>query len=551
MSSRAVPSQARVECEVPGKQAYMLWKTRFEIDEHYVPVKAVGKGASGVVISAKDTRTGEKVAIKKLGNAFEHTANCRQTLREMKLLRHLQHDNIVGLKDVMRPASQADFKDMYLVHDLMDTDLHQIIRTSQPLTDEHFQYFIYQVLRGLKFIHTAGVLHRDLKPSNLLLNASCDLKIADFGLARHSSGNQNFMTEYVVTRWYRAPELLLANETYSGAIDIWSVGCILAEVLQRTPLFPGADYLDQLKRIIKVLGSPSDAELTFIQHPRARSYLNQLPASNRVDFQTLYPSASPLAIDLLDQMLQFDPRRRISVEAALAHPYLAALHDQHAEPVCSEPFSMGCDETVLKAAELKEEVWKEVLIYHPDPPAEDYEDQPDPAGYQTLDATNPFNDSAYLLDGHLSAATHRHADGLPTNRTHHPHANTASHPRDEQQPLGPGFDSSAGSPTQGLTESPNGVPPERRNSPIKVEGKGLSAHHPSSGQYHRDSHTSPRSAGVQHGNENGAPLEREALMGGAVGRKPPRSAASRMLSGLGYGSSRSKEVSRRQATTAR
>ena len=145
MSSKAVPSQARVDCEVPGKQAYMLWKTRFEIDEHYVPVKAVGKGASGVVISAKDTRTGEKVAIKKLGNAFEHTANCRQTLREMKLLRHLQHDNIVGLKDVMRPASKENFKDMYLVHDLMDTDLHQIIRTSQPLTDEHFQYFIYQV----------------------------------------------------------------------------------------------------------------------------------------------------------------------------------------------------------------------------------------------------------------------------------------------------------------------------------------------------------------------------------------------------------------------
>ena len=128
--------------------------------------------------------TGEKVAIKKIANAFENLTDARRTLREIKLLRHLRHENVIAVRDILRPPSRERFSDVYLVYELMDTDLHQIIRSSQPLTNEHFQYFIYQVLRGLKFVHSANVLHRDLKPSNLLLNASCDLKICDFGLAR-------------------------------------------------------------------------------------------------------------------------------------------------------------------------------------------------------------------------------------------------------------------------------------------------------------------------------------------------------------------------------
>jgi serine/threonine protein kinase len=137
-----------------------------------------------VVCSASDAVSGERVAIKKIGNAFENATDARRTLREIQLLRHLRHDNVVALHDVLRPPSLAEFNDVYLVYELMDTDLHQIIRSPQPLTDEHCQYFVYQVLRGLKYIHSANVLHRDLKPSNLLLNANCDLKICDFGLAR-------------------------------------------------------------------------------------------------------------------------------------------------------------------------------------------------------------------------------------------------------------------------------------------------------------------------------------------------------------------------------
>ena len=172
---------------------------------------------------------------------------------------------IIAIKDIMVPPNVASFNDVYIVYELMDTDLHQIIRSSRPLSDDHIQYFVYQLLRGLKYIHSANVLHRDLKPSNLLLNANCDLKICDFGLARTGGGERGEYTEYVVTRWYRAPELLLTCSEYTAAIDVWSVGCILAELLGRKPLFPGKDYVNQLHLITKLLGTPSeeDLEVTF------------------------------------------------------------------------------------------------------------------------------------------------------------------------------------------------------------------------------------------------------------------------------------------------
>ena len=152
----------------------------------YEPIKAIGKGAYGVVCSALDKATNKKVAIKKITGAFENETDSRRTLREIKLLKHLQHENVIALVDVLLPPSLAEFNDVYLVYELMDTDLQQIIRSPQLLSDDHCQYFIYQLLRGTKYIHSANVLHRDLKPQNLLLNASCDLKICDFGLARTS-----------------------------------------------------------------------------------------------------------------------------------------------------------------------------------------------------------------------------------------------------------------------------------------------------------------------------------------------------------------------------
>eukprot|EP01018_Ginkgo_biloba_P005411 Gb_05700 [translate_table: standard] len=349
-----------------GKHYYSMWRSTFEIDNKYVPIKPIGKGAYGIVCSAKDTEINEKVAIKKITNAFENQTDARRTLREIKLLRQLKHDNIIAMKDIMTPVGQSSFNDVYLVYDLMDTDLHQIIRSSQALTDDHCQYFIYQLLRGLKYLHSANVLHRDLKPSNLLLNANCDLKICDFGLARTNCEKGQFMTEYVVTRWYRAPELLLSCEEYNASIDLWSVGCIFAELLGRKPIFPGKDYINQLKLIINVLGSPEEDDLDFIQSHKARSYIKSLPVTPHASLQRLYPRASPAAINLLDRMLVFDPRKRITVTEALEHPYLSMLHDPNLEPCAISPFDLDMDDEELKEEELREMVWQEMLYYHPE-----------------------------------------------------------------------------------------------------------------------------------------------------------------------------------------
>ena len=168
---------------------------------------------------------------------------CLRTLREMKLLRYFNHENIISILDIQKPRNFESFFEVYLIQELMETDMHRVIRT-QELSDDHCQYFIYQTLRALKAMHSANVLHRDLKPSNLLLNANCDLKVCDFGLARSAAStedNQGFMTEYVATRWYRAPEIMLTFKEYTKAIDVWSVGCILAEMLSGKPLFPGKD----------------------------------------------------------------------------------------------------------------------------------------------------------------------------------------------------------------------------------------------------------------------------------------------------------------------
>lgn len=368
MSSSSIP--VRMPCSVPGKACYVVWKNQFLIDDRYQPIRALGRGAYGMVMSARDAVTGDKVAIKKINAVFENPIVAWRTLREVKLLRHLQHDNVIGLRDIMRPADCeiADFGDIYLVYELMDTDLHQIIRSAQPLSDQHLQYFIYQVLRGLKYVHTANVLHRDLKPANLLLTASCELKICDFGLARTSS-ERNVMTEYVVTRWYRAPELLLSCDHYSAAIDVWSVGCILAELLRRKPLFPGKNYLDQLNLIVSTLGKPSDEELGFVTQDNARAYISKMPATERHDFARSFPHASPACIDLLNRMLQFDPRRRITVEQALQHPYLAEMHDEACEASAPAAFEFDLESEKLAQAAETAAATSAAAVAHGDPTA--------------------------------------------------------------------------------------------------------------------------------------------------------------------------------------
>ena len=238
--------------------SFKAGKETFTVDTRYSMIRTIGSGAYGTVVSASDSKKDRKVAIKMIPRAFNDEIDAKRILREIKLMKHFQHENIVGILDMMPPQVNfvEDFNDVYIVGELMETDLHRIIYSKQPLSIDHVQYFVYQILRGMKYVHSANVIHRDLKPSNLLVNANCDLKICDFGLARgiydeHDQGRDQSvtLTEYVVTRWYRAPEIMLACHEYSKPVDVWSIGCIFAELILRKPYFPGNDYIDQVRTV--------------------------------------------------------------------------------------------------------------------------------------------------------------------------------------------------------------------------------------------------------------------------------------------------------------
>jgi len=319
----------------PKYKTYILSDAVFEVECRYDIKEIVGHGAYGVVCSARDLKTGALVAAKKIENIFEHRSLAKRTLRELKLLRFFKHENIMNLERVMRPRSR-NFNNVYLVSELLETDLACVIRSPQELTDEHCQFFIYQVLRGLKFIHSANVIHRDLKPRNLLVNSNCDLKICDFGLARvddPKNADRCHMSDYVATRWYRAPEVILSRERYTKAVDMWSVGCILAELMGRKPLFPGRDSFHQITLIVSILGTPNPSSYSK-KKSRERDFVANLPRKPKIPFTQLFPNANPLACDLLERMLAFEPENRIKVEEALRHPYLEELHCEDDEPIC-------------------------------------------------------------------------------------------------------------------------------------------------------------------------------------------------------------------------
>lgn len=340
----------------------------FNLGPRYSQLKYINEGAYGIVVQALDNVTGNKVAIKKI-SPFEHSTYCQRTLREIRILTRFNHENIIDIRDILCAPHIDQMRDVYIVQCLMETDLHALLR-QQEIGNDHICYFLYQILRGLKYIHSANVLHRDLKPSNLLLNATCDLKICDFGLARVAGPNHDYtiepLTEYVATRWYRAPEIMLDSRRYTKSIDIWSAGCILAEMISRRPIFPGRDYLDQVKQIVNVLGFPSQDDLNSIGNERAREFINSLPDRRpRVSWSEKYPNGDRLALDLLDRMLTFNPDRRITVEEALQHQYLVNYYEPDDEPVMTEPFEadMEVDDPGIPRDRLRALVFNEIMEF--------------------------------------------------------------------------------------------------------------------------------------------------------------------------------------------
>ncbi|XP_073738915.1 mitogen-activated protein kinase 12 isoform X2 [Callorhinus ursinus] len=348
-------------------------KTAWEVRAVYQDLQPVGSGAYGAVCSAVDSRTGAKVAIKKLYRPFQSELFAKRAYRELRLLKHMRHENVIGLLDVFTPDETLDdFTDLpprtqggdtagwswrcergtacYLVMPFMGTDLGKLMK-HEKLSEDRIQFLVYQMLKGLK----------DLKPGNLAVNEDCELKILDFGLARQADSK---MTGYVVTRWYRAPEVILNWMHYTQTVDIWSAGCIMAEMITGKTLFKGSDHLDQLKEIMKVTGTPPAEFVQRLQSADAKNYMKGLPELEKKDFASILTNASPLAVNLLEKMLVLDAERRVTAAEALTHPYFESLQDTEDEPK-AQKYDESFDDMDRTLDEWKRVTYKEVLSFKP------------------------------------------------------------------------------------------------------------------------------------------------------------------------------------------
>lgn len=288
--------------------------------EKYQKLEKIGEGTYGVVYKAKDRKTGELLALKKIRLEAEDEGIPSTAIREISLLKQLQHPNIVRLYDVVHTE-----KKLTLVFEFLDQDLKKYLDAcgDQGLEPYTIKSFLYQLLLGVSYCHQHRVLHRDLKPQNLLINMEGELKLADFGLARAFGIPVRSYTHEVVTLWYRAPDVLMGSRKYSTPVDIWSVGCIFAEMVTGRPLFPGASEQDQLIRIFKILGTPNKQSWAgMVELPE---YKESYPSYPPQDLRNVVPRLDSLGLELLSSMLQYDPGRRISAEDAMNHPYFADL----------------------------------------------------------------------------------------------------------------------------------------------------------------------------------------------------------------------------------
>ncbi|CAF0817619.1 unnamed protein product [Adineta steineri] len=363
----------------------------YDLVGRYSMPKTIGSGAFGHVISAWDNLLQRKVAIKKIRlppiNTEEAMLFYSRSLREICILPPLKHDNIVQVLDCYTSAICAEqMSEVYLVTNLMRLDLHQLIKTNKQrppdmriITASHITHFLYQILRALKFIHSAKVMHRDLKPSNIFIDLDGHLRIGDFGLARVPEENgETPMTSYVCTRWYRAPELMLLNGTYTASMDMWSVGCILAELIYGQPLYPGRHHMDQLRLILEhrcgSIGFP------YHQHKIAyptiteksvnllRRSLSKCPREypsifTQMDPSIFVPGVDKHAFDLLEQLLRMNPSERITADDSLH----SCLFDNYRKEASGEPSSeeaFQLDLSPYNLQEIRSMLFQKVRLIH-------------------------------------------------------------------------------------------------------------------------------------------------------------------------------------------
>jgi serine/threonine protein kinase len=286
--------------------------------ERYDKQIKIGEGTYGVVYKAKDKVTGKMIALKKIRLEHEDEGVPSTAIREISILKELKHPNVVSLLDIVNYQNK-----LYLVFEFLDQDLKKYMDSVQTMDPKLVQSYIYQLLDGLLFCHKRRILHRDLKPQNLLIDKKGSLKLADFGLARAFCVPLRPYTHEVITLWYRAPEILLGSQAYSTPIDIWSAGCIFAELIAKRPLFPGDSEIDQLYRIFRTLGTPTDD--VWRGCTSLPDYKSNFPKWKPQELSKVLPMADHQAIDLLSKMLIYEPYQRISAKEAVKHPYFADM----------------------------------------------------------------------------------------------------------------------------------------------------------------------------------------------------------------------------------
>lgn len=392
----------------------------------YKLVKVIGSGSYGKVCHAVDQETGQNVAIKKIKRIFEDLIDCKRLLREIAILSFLNDDRVVKLYDVCVPEDPRNFTELYLVLELCDSDFKKLFKLPEYLSENHVITLLFNTLCGLKYIHSAGIYHRDLKPANCLVNRDCAVKICDFGLSRPVVDPENDLlstmengcyinsqpssemisegrrlTGHVVTRWYRAPELILLQENYTEQIDMWSLGCIFAELLgmikenypntkDRCPLFQGntcyplsphkehdKEYQyyynrqsrDQLNVIFNVLGTPSEHAIEKLDKIDAKRYVRCFRERPRVNWDDMsrFAGSSPEALDLLDKMLVLDASERIDVDNALLHPLFRQLYQPNKVKIAPSKIILDFENLPhLGEAQLRYYFLVEVQRFHPE-----------------------------------------------------------------------------------------------------------------------------------------------------------------------------------------
>ena len=442
------------------KKVIIGWE---EIEEEYQIVEIIGEGGYGVVCKAIHRSTNTTVAIKKQKYLFDDPVNAKRVLREVCLLRQLRHPNIVQLYTILLPKDLNTFDSLYLVFEYAPSDILRIMYSNLHFKISHIQIITYQILLALKYLHNSNVIHRDLKPGNILIYKDKTAKICDFGMARTTLGilddsfecksvdeissveekeneiqeNKRFFTEaceklnvlfenkdnsnynnkstpprkrrtlsrgalttrHIVTRWYRAPELILREKYYGPAIDMWSVGCIFAELLtmlhghsdtpaERNPLFPGvltpvispqrANHkyshvfatkftglkVDQLEIILDIIGTPNDQEIHFISHSPSRAYLKSLPPRMGKSLQELFPKATSQSLDFLKKLLIFNPYTRLTLEEAFEHPFFEDVRKEDLEISGDTQIDLIFeDEGIIDNRRIRELFIEEVLHY--------------------------------------------------------------------------------------------------------------------------------------------------------------------------------------------